>query len=210
LNTKLFSVIIAFSMIFMPYQISIADVDVGISADKDGIKEFHLAIGDFYRVPEKEVYSVRKKGLKDDEIPVIFHLAKRANVSPSVIVDLRLGGSSWMDISLRYGLTAEIYYVDVKTVNGPPYGRALGHYKKTNRKNWGSIKLTDGDIVNLVNLKFLSRHYRHSPEEIIKMKSGGSSFAKIHQKVKKSKASNKAAKNGKSSKSKSKSSKKRK
>ena len=70
--------------------------------------------------------------------------------------------------------------------------------------------LGDNDIVNLVNLKFLSKHYRHSPEEIIKMKSNGTSFAKINHNVKKSKASKKSGKNAKSSKGKSKSTKKRK
>jgi hypothetical protein len=197
-------------MVFVPAKYSYCDVNVGISADSDGIKAFHLAIGDFYRVPEKEVYVVKKRGLTDDEIPVVFHLAKRANVSPSVIIDMRIGGKSWMDISLHYGLTAEIFFVEVKTVNGPPYGRALGHYKKKNRKDWGTIKLADNDIINLVNLKFLSKHYGHSPEEIIKMKSNGTSFAKINHKVKNAKASKKSGNKAKSSKSKSKGKKKRK
>lgn len=174
-----------------------ADVNIGIKADESGIKEFYLAIGDHYKAPEKEVVLVRKRGIPDDDLPVVFFLSKRAGVSPGVIIDLHLGGKSWMDITFHYGLTAEIYYVEVKEIKGPPYGKAYGHFKKKPKKGWKTIKLVDADIVNFVNLRFLSEHYGYSPDEIITMRSKGDSFVNINAKVKKAKNDAKARKKAK-------------
>ena len=63
---------------------------------------------------------------------------------------------------------------------GPPYGRALGHYKKKHRKEWKTIVLTDADVVNLVELRFLSEHYRVAPEHVIAMRADQRDFVAIH------------------------------
>jgi hypothetical protein len=163
-----------------------AGFDFGISVGDEGIRSFHLAVGDYYRVPEKQITVVKKSRLHDDEMPVVFFLAARARVSPSVILDLRLGGMSWMDISLRHGLTAAVYHMDVRS--GPPYGKAWGHFKKSKR-HWKKLRLGDADVVNLVNLRFMSEHYGYSPAEVMKMRDRGDGFVAINGKVKKAKGS---------------------
>jgi hypothetical protein len=167
---------------------SSAQVSVGITANETGIKNFYLAIGDYYKQPEKEIIVVRERGVPDEDLPVVFYLASRAGVSPAAIIKLRLGGKSWMDITFNYGLTAEIYYIELKKDYGPPYGKAYGHFKKKPRKQWGKIVLGDTDIVNFVNLRFLSSHHGYSPDEIIRMRSAGENFVKINGKVKAAKA----------------------
>ncbi|MEW5925212.1 MAG: hypothetical protein AB1746_14610 [Candidatus Zixiibacteriota bacterium] len=179
-----------------------AGVDIGLSLDKDGLNSFYLAIGDHYRVPEKEVVVVRERNIPDEELPVVFYLAARTGVSPDAIIKLRLGGKSWMDITFQYGLTAEVFYVPVNGDPGPPYGNAYGHFKHHNRNEWGTIRLTDYDVVNMVNLKFISEHYGCTPDDVIKMRSKGSNFVNINAEVKKNKgqANKELAKNNKESK----------
>jgi hypothetical protein len=164
-----------------------ADVNIGATFSEDGLKEFHLAIGDFYTVPEKEIIIVKEKGIPEDELPVVFYIASRASVSPNVVINLRLKGRSWMDISLHYGLGTEIYYINTKEDIGPPYGKALGHFKRHKRHEWGKIMLTDNEIVALVNLKFISTHYGYSPAKVAGMKAKNESFVKLNQKIKKDK-----------------------
>ena len=171
-----------------------SDVNVGISADQDGIKEFHLSIGTHYGVKEREIEKVRARSLADDEMAVVFFLSNRTGISPIVLADLRLGGMSWMEITFRYGLTAEIYYVKFASDPGPPYGNAWGHYKKRPRKQWNEIHLVDADIINLVNLKFLAEKHQCSPEKIVKMRKQGKSFATMHSEFKKAKAEKKQQK----------------
>ncbi|MGE5238770.1 MAG: hypothetical protein ACM3ON_08210 [Chloroflexota bacterium] len=174
------SLLLSFSVISVH-----AAVDVGLSVGDEGLNSFYLAVGDYYRVPQSEVVVVRDHHVPYYDAPVVFFLAQRAHVAPATIVDLRLRGLSWMDITLHYGLSPEIYYVPVTYVPGPPYGKAYGYYKKLPRKKWKEIRLHDDDVVNLVNLGFISNHYRYKPEEVISLRSKGKEFVAVHDEVRK-------------------------
>jgi hypothetical protein len=162
-----------------------AEVNVGLSIGDEGIKGFYLAIGEHYRVPEKEVVVVRERNIPDEELPVVFFLARETHVAPETIVKLRLGGKSWMDITLQLGRTAEMFYVPIVHDPGPPYGKAYGHYKKHDRHHWNEIRLADNDIVNFVNLKFICERYSCPPDDVIKLREKGRSFSTINTEVKK-------------------------
>jgi len=171
-----------------------AGISVGAAIDSDGVKSFHVAVGDHFRVQEKEVLVVRKRNIPDDELPVVFFLAARAKVAPGVIVDLRLGGKSWMDITAHYGLGPDIYYVPLKRDPGPPYGKAWGHIKKHKANKKHQFRLADADIVNFVNLKFIAEHHGCSPDEVVKMRANKQSFVSINKDVKAQKNKQKDAK----------------
>ncbi len=157
---------------------------MGISAGPEGIRGFHLAIGNYYRVPEREVVVVRDRGIPDEELPIVFFLAGRARVQPVAIISLRSKGWSWHDITLHFGLTPEIFYVPIIVrKGGPPYGPAYGHYKKYPRESWAKVKLSDREIVNQVNLNFISKHYGYDPAEIMREREQGASFVNIEQAV---------------------------
>jgi hypothetical protein len=163
-----------------------AGVDVGLTIEDGGIRSFHLAIGEHYRVPEKEIIVVKKSKLSDEELPVLYFLARASGVAPEKIIKLRVQGKSWMEISLHFGHSAEVFYVPITKAAGPPYGKAHGHYK--NKAAWKKLRLTDDEIVNYVNLRFLSDHYGYSPDEIVEMRGKGDSFVAINGKVKNKKS----------------------
>lgn len=160
-----------------------AGVDIGLSVDKDGISGFYLAIGDHYTVSEKEVVKIRKHNIPDEDLSVVFFLARHANTRSDVIIKLRLQGKSWMDIALHFGLSSKIFYVELKDP-GPPYGKAWGH-KKNKKHNWKKIRFSDDEITAYVNLKFISSHYGYSTDEVARMRSKGTSFVNINTKLKK-------------------------
>jgi hypothetical protein len=147
------------------------------------IGDFHVAVANYYQVPEREVIVIRERRIPDDEIPVALFIARHAGVPWTRVVDMRLRGASWWDISVRLGVSPEVYYVPVAVVSGPPYGRALGHYKKKHRKEWRTIVLNDADVVNLVELRFLSEHYHVAPERIIELRGKDRDFVAIHSEV---------------------------
>jgi len=161
-----------------------AGVDVGLSVDEDGIKGFYLAIGEHYRVPEREVVVVRDRNVPDEELPVVFFLARHASVEPAAIVKLRLGGMSWMDIALHFSLSPSIFFIEFDRDPGPPYGKAWGHFRNREKAHWGDIRLPDADIINIVNLKFVSEKYGCSPAEVVKMRARGDRFVAIHKQAK--------------------------
>jgi hypothetical protein len=156
-----------------------ADAQTAFSVSAS-VGDFHVAVSNYYHVPEREVIVVRERRIPDEELPVVFFIAERAHVPAARIVDMRLHGASWWDISVRYGLGADVYYVPVTVVHsGPPYGRAYGHYKKP-KKQWNTIVLTDADIVNLVELRFMSEHYHVAPERIVELRERDVDFVTIH------------------------------
>jgi hypothetical protein len=152
-------------------------LNVGVSGGDQGIRSFRLSIGDYYHVPEKEVVVVHEQGINEEELPVVFFIAQRAHVKPKAVVALRLSGMNWMDITFHYGLSPEIYYVPLR--KAPPYGHAYRYYKKHPKGGWQRGDLRDADIVNQVNLKFISEHHRYAPEKVMKYRAQGKSFAVI-------------------------------
>ena len=160
--------------------VSAQGVSTGISISNGELRSFYLAIGDYYRVPESRVVYVKQQyRIPDEEIPVVFFLASRAHVDPQVIIDLRLRQRmSWLDITFHYGLTPEIFYVPVKRV-GPPYGKAYGHYKK-HGKDYRKVRLVDADVVNLVNLRFISEYHGVAAEVVMDRRGKGERFVVIN------------------------------
>jgi hypothetical protein len=168
-------------------------MDMGVSIGSEGFRGFYLSVGDYFRVPQPEVVIIRERGIYPDHIPVVLYLAQMARVHPDVIVNMRLGGMSWLDITVRLGFGPDIYYVPVRVDrSGPPYGKAYGYYKKHPKQEWHRIRLTDRDIVNQVNLRFISEHHGYAPEKVIHLRSGGRDFVTIDREVKKAKGKGKS------------------
>jgi len=160
-----------------------AEAQVELKINDDGLKSFYLSVGEHYHAREADLVTVRERHVPDEELPVVFFLATKARVTPSTILDLRKKRLSWMDISLQFNLNAATYHVDAGEVSGSPFGHAYGHYKKHPKDRWSEIRLSDADIVNLVNLRFISEHYGYKPAEVIKLRKEGHNFVQINRTV---------------------------
>jgi hypothetical protein len=161
-----------------------ADVKMGIAVNDQGLNSFYLALGDYNRVPQQEVAVVRQQGVQAEELPVVFFLAAQAKVPYAEIVKLRLKHWGWMKIARRYKIDPAVFYVPVKgEVKGKVYGRAYGYYSGRPQHKWNKIELKDEDVVNFVNLKFVSEHYGYDPDEVLKMREGGKNFVTINNDI---------------------------
>lgn len=164
------------------------DFYLGPHAGDEGLRSFHLSIGEYYRVQPREIVIVRDRIHDEDELPVVFFIAKHARVKPAVIIKMRESGQSWMSISRRFGLGPDIYYYALpRHPFAGPYGRAYEHFKR-DRRSWKHARLDDSDIVNLINLRYMSEHYGCPPERIIQLRSEGNRFSDIYQEIRFGKA----------------------
>jgi hypothetical protein len=146
-----------------------AQVQAGAVVSGEGLRSFYFAIGNYYQVPEREVVVVRERAVPPDEVPVVFFVARQAHVEPTVIVDLRRRGLSWSDVALHFRLDPDIYYFN----GGPPYGHAYGYWKKHPPR--------DAEVIDAVNVHFLSDYHRVSPDSVRADRSRGSSYAFVAQ-----------------------------
>jgi hypothetical protein len=177
---------LSLAFLFQPYFLSAQNINLGLSLSDGKIKGFYFSISSYFNVPETKIIKIREGyRLSDEELPVIFFLATRAQVEPAVIIDLRLKGLTWWNIALHFGLKPEIFFVPVTVVKiGPPYGNAFGFYRQyRQRKSWGKVVLSDVDIVNLVNLKFISEYHHLPPERVMEMRAKGQPFVDIHETI---------------------------
>jgi hypothetical protein len=144
-----------------------AQVQAGAVISSDGLSSFYFAIGNYYHVPEREVTVVRERAIPPDETPVVFYVAQCARVQPAVIVDLRRRGMSWVDVAAHFRLSPDIYYFE----SGPPYGKAHGY--------WKNHPPRDVEVVEAVNVHFLSDYHRVAPDVIVTERSRRGSYAVV-------------------------------
>jgi hypothetical protein len=166
---------LAFLGILVPAKAEVS-VGFGLSA-QSGNSDFYFHIGQYYGVPRDEVLVVRDRRVPDDEIPVVFFLAREARVEPDLIVEERLAGDSWMTIMLRYRLDPDILYVPLDVEPGPPYGRAYGYWR--HHRHFAGFRFRDDEVVNMVNLRFASESHGYRPAEVMRMRSQGRGFSEI-------------------------------
>ncbi|MGE5353367.1 MAG: hypothetical protein ACM3P0_14890, partial [Acidobacteriota bacterium] len=70
-----------------------AQINAGISlGHRGGLNGFYMTMGNYFRVPQREIIIVRDRRLPEDEIPVVFFVARRAGVSPREVARLRRSG----------------------------------------------------------------------------------------------------------------------
>lgn len=151
-----------------------AQINAGISMGRGGLNSFYMTVGNYFRVPQKEIIIVRDRRLPDDEIPVVFFVARRAGVSPREVARLRRSGYSWMDITYQYGLSPEIFFPG-RGFNAPR-GKAWGYYKH----HRGYNRVSDYDIINAVNSRMISECYRCGENDVVRMRNQGRSYSEIN------------------------------
>jgi len=161
-------------------QVAVTSVSSVRAAER--VTDFQQAVSDYFGVGAHDVAVIRDRRIGDEDLPVVLFIAQQASLAPSTVVDLRLRRFSWWDISVRYHLGAEAYYVPVSGTPGAPYSNAYAYYRKP-RAQWNTIVLGDADIVNLVNLKFLSERYHVSPQRVMDLRARISDFAVIEREL---------------------------
>lgn len=154
-----------------PFHAAAQQVDMDLPAASKLLSDYFVAIDEYFQVSQKQVLIIRKQRIRNEQIPVVLFVANKGDVNPQRVVDLRLRGIDWLAIAARFGLNAETFHVPVKDAK----------FDNTPREGWKKILLTDDDIINLVNLRFLSEHYKRAPEEILKLRAEGKTFMEINQ-----------------------------
>ncbi len=161
-----------------------ADVNAGVSIGDGGLKGFYLEVGEFFKAPAADVKYVRDERFSDDEIAVVLYISQRTGIRPDAIIQLRRLKKTWCEIAVHYGMSPAMFYVPITIDPGPPYGKAYGHFKRTGKSAWKKIVLDDDDVINLVNLRFVSGYYKVAADDVVKARCNGKSFATISKDIK--------------------------
>lgn len=151
-----------------------SNFDVGVSGSDGGIDGFNISVGNYFDAPQQEIIEI-ERSLSRNDMSVVYFLARKSRNDVRHITDLRLSGMSWWDISYRLGLDPRtLYVVESSRHHAPPYGKAYGHKNK-------KYSLRDAEIVELVNVRFLSDHHRISADNVIDRRRKGDDYNRINE-----------------------------
>ena len=147
------------------------------------LADLHRAIHESLGLPEPVIVRLLEAGAPEDALPVIGYIAQQAAIAPERVLDLHRRGLPFLDIALRFGLGPEIFYVPLDVDPGPAYGRAWGYYQRTPRAHWRSIRLSDADVIGLVNLRLCTRYYGVPAARVIELRRTGRSYGSIYREL---------------------------
>ena len=147
------------------------------------LADLHRAIHESLGLPEPVIVRLLEAGAPEDALPVIGYIAQQAAIAPERVLDLHRRGLPFLDIALRFGLGPEIFYVPLDVDPGPAYGRAWGYYQRTPRARWRSIRLSDADVIGLVNLRLCTRYYGVPAARVIELRRIGRSYGSIYREL---------------------------
>jgi hypothetical protein len=137
------------------------------------VSDYHVAASNYFRVSTRDVAVIRDRRVRDEDLPVVLFISQRASRAPATVVDLRLRGFTWWDIAVRYRLGADVFFVASAGI--PAFSKP--------RNQWNTIVLSDADIVSLVNLRFLSEHYRVPAHQIMELRGRTGDFVAVQREI---------------------------
>lgn len=164
----------------MPLGTLAAEAPAQNSADAQAMarEDYYRGIADYFQVPQDTVLGLRGRIL-DEEIPVVLFIAREAHADVEAVMNWHAQKKSWSEIGTRYAVLPENYYFPLRFV-APPFGKVYAQYKRLPRERWREVDLSDEDIVNLVNLRFIVERYSVKSEEIVNRMGRGESLVQIH------------------------------
>ena len=149
--------------LLLPFLLLTGTLAEGQTTDSEAA--YLRAAADHFGIPASEVAVLTRWDMTVGEIPVVLFIARRAGVSPDVVVAKRRQGTAWMAIAATYSMHAGDFHVQV----GDAPATLANAYANFNRRpvaEWHAISLTDDEVLALVNLGFLARFLGVSPEAV--------------------------------------------
>lgn len=146
---------------------------------------YFRAVAGFFNLPMSEIAILGDWDLEPDEIPVVLFMARRGGVSPEALVALRGSGQSWGALADRYRIGPGSFHVPVRDdALAGILAAVYEGYRTTPVSDWGGMRLSDGDIVALVNVRLISQSLGLPAERVLARTSTSTSFVQLYGQLK--------------------------
>jgi hypothetical protein len=147
-------------------------------------EDYYTALSKYFEIQHDSVLQLVDLGISSIDIPVTIIVARDNKVTSHRIAEVRRAGNSWMDILTARGVSPEIFYfLLMGEIESKTYTPIFAKFDTTAKSQWESIILSDGEIRDLVNLKFIYSHYDYSVFEVMKLRDSGVGFVEINSLV---------------------------
>jgi len=177
MKPKLLLTVVA-ALLAAPVAIAGIDIDFGANVNVNDHTNLFFSISSRYYDRDRATVSTFGARFGDpDDLSVALFVNRSCGRSLDEIWVLRRQGLSWWDISVRYRIPVDVWFVPVARDPGPPYGKAYGHWKKHKRDKHAVVVLGDPDIRNLVAVRMIHDYYGVPVETAMAWRASG---RKVH------------------------------
>lgn len=160
----------------------------GFSGD-DFEKDYYEAMAAYFATPADTIAMLMKMDIEKEDLPVVLHIAQASKTGPSVIAQSREQGETWMAIIKEHSLSPAIFYFLVMAkIESKTFAPIFAKFKALPQNHWNNLVLTDGEIRDLVNLKFIYSYHDFSVFDVMKLRDSGKSYPATNNRVKIQKA----------------------
>ena len=151
------------------------DIDFGVAAEIDDRTDLYFSISSRYFGQDRETVSTWGARYRDpDDLAVVLFIRHHSGRSLDELYALRQQrGLTWWEISVRFGVPTEVWFVPVQRDPGPPYGKAYGHWKNHKHDRSTPVALSDADLRNLVAVRMVHEYYGVPVDLAMEWRSGG-------------------------------------
>lgn len=139
---------------------------------------YRSAISSHFHVSPDELRVLEGWGLPLEELPVVLAISGWTEASPDAIVVLRRRGESWHALGRRLGVSATAFDLPPAAGTGTPaLAEILERIRSPAPGARGGVRLTDREVVTLVNVALLTQAEGLSAERVLRAVERTGSFA---------------------------------
>jgi len=133
---------------------------------------------------DKSVVTILGKMLdNNDDVSVCLYLHKKTSIHPQNIMGLKRKGMSWKQImkSLKFEPDALFTESGIYEIFGVPrkFKHSYGELKKWQKDPSHEMDLTDDDVRDLVQLRFIVRNFGVPPINVMRARNSGASWTNM-------------------------------
>ncbi len=159
-------------------------VQVSALAATPDLEAYAQAVSEYFKVDVAQVKEAASYLPRTDELPALYIVALKAGTDPVAVAKERNDGAKWQAILAEHGLGSDLFHIQVRGfVPSAVFQPILDKFSEDDPASWKSAPLTDGDVRDLANLKFISDLYGYSMYRVMAMRDKGRSYPQIQSQV---------------------------
>lgn len=151
-------------------------------------QDFDQALVQYFKISTDVVAALRATGVTAEELPVCCHIARHSGTNAESIAKMRARGDTWREIVLGRNMGMNIFYQPiVGTSVSETYYPIFAKFDAVPASQWRKLELSDDEILNLVNLRFIASQHDYSVYKVMAQRDDGLPFLEINQNIKEAK-----------------------
>lgn len=159
------------------------DIDFGVSVRLGDESDVYVAISSrYFDRSQSHVQRIAVWYEDPDDLAVALQIMRYSGARQRELYELRSGGMSWWEISVRLGVPTDAWFVEVDRDPGPPYGNAYGYWKNQRRgkkHKHRKMQLSDAEMRDLIAVRMVHEYYGVRAEVAMDWRASGRDLSTI-------------------------------